>query len=59
VRGLLVALAAIVLAVLAGAGSILGIVLLVVASIMLLTALVGICPLYTLFGVATRRHAPS
>lgn len=58
-RGLLVALAAIVLAVLAGAGSILGIVLLVVASIMLLTALVGICSLYTLVGVATRRHAPS
>ncbi|HVX51078.1 MAG TPA: DUF2892 domain-containing protein [Chitinophagaceae bacterium] len=32
-----------------------GIILLVVASIFLLTALAGTCPLYSIFGLSTRR----
>ncbi len=40
-----------------GVGSLLGIVLLVVAVIMLVTAAVGFCPLYRLFGLSTNRAA--
>ena len=40
-------------AVLVGASSIVGIVLLVVAAIMLVTAAVGWCPLYSLFGISS------
>lgn len=55
-RGLVVAPLAVLLAYLAGFGSVLGIVLLAVAAIMALTAAVGSCPLYRLVGVSTCRH---
>ena len=57
VRGVVVAPLAIVLAAVVGVGSVLGIVLLVVAAIMLLTAVLGVCPLYSVLGMSTRRHA--
>lgn len=41
------------LALTAGAGSALGVVLLVVAAVLLATAAVGYCPLYALLGVST------
>ena len=37
----------------AGFGSVLGIVLLVLAAVMVVTAAVGFCPLYRLFGLST------
>lgn len=40
-------------AVAVGPASVLGIVLLVVAAIMLVTAAAGTCPLYSLFGIST------
>jgi hypothetical protein len=40
-------------AVAVGPASVLGVVLLVIAAIMLVTAAVGVCPLYSLFGVST------
>ena len=54
-RGLLVAPAAIIAAGLIGAGSILGIILIAVGLIMLVTAVVGTCPLYALLGIDTHR----
>ncbi len=39
-----------------GIGSVLGILALVVAGIMLTTSAVGFCPLYTPFGITTRRR---
>jgi hypothetical protein len=36
-----------------GVGSVVGIVLLVVAAIMLLTGIVGFCPLYRIFRIST------
>ncbi|MCS7005954.1 MAG: DUF2892 domain-containing protein [Thermoleophilia bacterium] len=53
VRGLVVAPLAAIGAVAVGIGSALGIVLLVVAGIMVATALVGSCPLYRLVGLST------
>lgn len=50
---LVIAVVAVVGALLAGAGSVLGIILFVVAAIMLVTALVGFCPLYRVFGLNT------
>ncbi len=38
-----------------GAGSVLGIVLLVVAAVLLVTAAVGFCPLYRLVGLSTSK----
>jgi hypothetical protein len=54
-RGIRVAVAVVaaVLAFVVGAGSVGGIVLFVVAAIMLVTAAVGFCPLYRLFGIST------
>jgi type IV secretory pathway TrbD component len=52
---LLVAVVAAVVAFVVGAGSALGIVLLVVAAIMLVTAAVGFCPLYRVFGISTSK----
>ena len=46
-----------VVAFLVGAGSVLGIVLLVVAAVMLVTAFTGFCPLYRLIGVNTCKVA--
>jgi len=53
-RAFVVAPAAIVVALVVGAGSVTGIVLLVIAAIMLATAAVGFCPLYRLLGINTR-----
>lgn len=53
VRLLLVAPLAVILAFVAGPGSVLGIVLLVVAGIMVATSLVGFCPLYRVLGIDT------
>lgn len=36
----------------------LSIVLMIIAFIFLITGIVGSCPLYTLFGINSRRHAP-
>ena len=57
-RTFVVAPVAIVIAVLIGAGSITGIVLLAVAAIMLATSAIGFCPLYTLLHIDTRGHKP-
>lgn len=46
-----------VVAFLVGAGSVLGIVLLVVAAVMLVTGFTGFCPLYRLIGVNTCKVA--
>lgn len=43
----------IVLGLVAGAGSVLGIVLFVLAAVMLATAAAGYCPLYAPFGIKT------
>jgi hypothetical protein len=51
-----VAVVALVAAFTVGIGSPLGIVLLVVAAIMLVTAAVGFCPLYRMFGLNTNRR---
>ncbi|HSL65052.1 MAG TPA: DUF2892 domain-containing protein [Gaiellaceae bacterium] len=53
VRGILIAPAATIAAVAAGAATLAGVVLLVLAAIMLVTALTGFCPLYRLFGIDT------
>jgi hypothetical protein len=50
---LLIAAVAAIVAFSVGAGSLLGIVLLLVAGVMLVTAAVGFCPLYRLFGMST------
>jgi len=54
IRGFGVAPLAILVAVLLGAGSIGGIVLFVIAGIMIVTAAVGVCPLYSLLHLDTR-----
>lgn len=48
-----IAALAVVLAFVLGIGSVGGIVVIVVAAIALVTALVGFCPLYKLFGIST------
>lgn len=55
---LVVAAVAVVVALAVGAGSVGGVVLLIVGAIMLLTALVGTCPLYRLVGINTCRVRP-
>lgn len=50
-----VALVAAVAAWMVGFGSVAGIILLVVAAVMLVTAAVGFCPLYRVFGISTCR----
>ena len=52
---IIIAVAAVVVALAVGAGSILGIVLFVVALIMLVTSAIGFCPLYRIFGLTTRK----
>jgi len=54
-----VAAAALVVALVVGAGSVGGIVLLAVAAIMGLTGAVGTCPLYRLVGVNTCKIGPT
>jgi hypothetical protein len=53
----LVAPLAVILAFVVGLGSLPGILLLAVAAIMALTAVVGMCPLYSVLGISTQRHA--
>ena len=53
-RALVVAPAAIVIALLVGAGTIAGVILFVIAGIMLVTATTANCPTYTLLGISTR-----
>lgn len=50
---LVVAVVAVLAAFAVGAGSVLGIVLLVVGAVMLVTAATGFCPLYRVFGLST------
>jgi hypothetical protein len=52
-----IAIAAVLGAFAVGASSVLGIILFVVAAIMLVTAVVGFCPLYRLFGLSTNEKA--
>lgn len=52
-RAFLVAPAAIVVAFLIGADTVVGILLFVVAGVMLTTAAAGFCPTYTIIGVST------
>ncbi len=54
-RALAVAPSLAVVAALLGFGSIGGIVFVFAAAVMLVTATVGLCPLYTLFHITTRR----
>mgnify|MGYP000861573380 FL=1 len=54
---ILLAVVAAILAFVVGAGSVGGILLLVVAAVLLVTALVGFCPLYRLFGMSTHPSA--
>ena len=49
---------AIIVAIVVGAGSIVGIVLFAIAAIMLATSAIGFCPLYTLLHVNTRGRKP-
>ena len=53
----IVAIVAVAAAFAVGATSVLGIILFIVAAIMLVTAAVGFCPLYRLFGLSTRKKA--
>jgi hypothetical protein len=57
-RAFLVAPAAIVVALVIGAGSIAGILLFALAAIMLATSAVGFCPLYKLLHLNTRGQTP-
>lgn len=52
-RAFVVAPGAIVVALILGAGTVVGIILFVVAGIMLATALTGFCPTYTAIGIST------
>jgi DUF2892 family protein len=57
-RSFLIAPAAIVIAILFGAGSIGGVLLFVVAGVMLATSAIGFCPLYALLHFDTRGRRP-
>lgn len=50
---LVVAAVAVIVAIATGPSAALGIILFVVAAVMVLTAVVGVCPLYKLIGVNT------
>ncbi len=57
-RAFVVAPAAVIAAVLVGAGSVGGILVLVLAAVMLATSAVGFCPLYTLLHINTNGRRP-
>ena len=57
-RTFLLALAAIVVAFVVGAGTIAGIVLFALAAMMLATSAIGFCPLYKLLHLDTRGRTP-
>ena len=52
---LIIAVVAIAIAFAVGASTVLGIMLFVVAAIMVVTAAVGFCPLYRIFGLRTNK----
>ncbi|HSB38299.1 MAG TPA: DUF2892 domain-containing protein [Gaiellaceae bacterium] len=54
----LIAAVALVVAIVVGAGSVAGIVLLVVTALMAATAAVGYCPLYALFHIDSHGRRP-
>ena len=54
---LVIAVAAVIAAFAVGASSLFGIILFVIAAIMLVTAAVGFCPLYRVFGLSTKKKA--
>jgi hypothetical protein len=54
-----VALAAVVVALVVGPGTVGGVVLLAVAAIMAVTGAVGTCPLYRVFGIDTCKVRPA
>lgn len=56
VRGLAVAPLALIVALVIGIGSIPGLILVAVAVVMAVTAAVGFCPLYRIFGFSSERH---
>jgi len=56
---LAVAGVAAIVALVIGAGSVIGILLLLVAAILVVTAASGFCPLYRLFGLSSNREARS
>jgi Inner membrane protein YgaP-like, transmembrane domain len=55
----LIAAASVAGAVVAGPTTVLGIILFVVAGVMLVTAAVGVCPLYRMFGMSTYVAEPA
>jgi Inner membrane protein YgaP-like, transmembrane domain len=57
-RAFVVAPLLVIAALFVGAGTILGVVLLVLAAVMLATAAVGFCPLYALLHLNTRGQQP-
>lgn len=57
-RAFVVAPLLVIAALFVGAGTILGVVLLVLAAVMLATAAVGFCPLYSLLHLNTRGQQP-
>lgn len=60
IRGSVVVPAGLIVAYLAGFGTVLGVVALVIAGIMLVTALAGSCPIYRLLGISCPvRPAPN
>jgi UPF0716 family protein affecting phage T7 exclusion len=59
IRSVLVTPAAIVVAVVVGVGSVVGIVLLALAAVMLATSAAGFCPLYRALGIDTRSRSRS
>ena len=54
-----IAAASVAGAIVAGPTTILGIILFVVAGVMLVTAAVGVCPLYRMFGMSTYAVEPA
>jgi hypothetical protein len=57
-RGLAVAPLLVIVALLAGAGTTVGIVVLALAAVMVATSAVGFCPLYALIHINTRGSKP-
>jgi hypothetical protein len=57
-RGFAIAPVALILALILGAGSVAGIVLLVLAGVMAVTAATGVCPLYRAFHIDSRGRRP-
>ena len=58
IRGFVIAPAALIVALVVGAGSVAGIVLLAVAAIMAVTAAAGFCPLYALLHLNSSGRRP-